>query len=122
LSYVFDDILSRLGVRGQKPPGGAPARDIVVSLADALGPTWGVERETDFVGDVSVVVMPVIDNPAMPTFILYEAGGQARVGTVRGDEWEADYGFDTVRQAATIGIIAAIDRLATPTADRGQWR
>jgi hypothetical protein len=104
---VFDDMLKHLRANDGRQPGAARVGDIVVSLTAALGPTWSVQREIDCVGEVSIVVMPVSDHPAVPTFILYEVGGQAHVGTIRQDEWQADQGFDTVQQAAIVGIIAA---------------
>ena len=112
---VFDDMLKHLRANDARPPGTARIGDIVVLLTAALGPAWNVQREIDCVGEVSIVVMPVSNHPAVPTFILYEAGGQAHVGTIRQDEWEADQGFDTVQQAAIAGIIAA----ANPTCGNG---
>ena len=105
MTPAFNDALRHI-----REPSLDIRRDIILSLSSALGSAWKVHREIDCVGDVSIVVMPASDDdPSMPTFVLYEAGGEARVGTIRRDEWQADQGFATVQQAAISGILTAVN-------------
>ncbi|HEY0182439.1 MAG TPA: hypothetical protein VGC09_06475 [Rhodopila sp.] len=115
VTHAFDSILHRLDAPGPRPNRQAPAGDIVLSLRKLLGSGWWVERETDYLGEISIVVLPATDQIELPMFMLYESGGLAHVATIRADEWEADRGFDTVPQAALIGIVAVIaDLTLTP--------
>jgi hypothetical protein len=82
-----------------------------VVLSATLGPTWGVYRETDCEGEVSIIVLPVADD-AKPAFLLYEKGGVARVATVAGDDWEGDQGYPSFHDAVA-AIITVCSWLTT---------
>ena len=91
--------------------GGLSPLDVVATLSAASAGAWEVERTVDPSGDVSVIVLPACDDPAMPTFMLYEEHGLARVATIRRDVWESDRAFLSCQQAAA-AIIAATAALA----------
>jgi hypothetical protein len=80
--------------------------DVVAALASALPSTWSVERECDPDGDLSIVVLPDRDEPAQPSFVLYEEDGLVQVGTVIGDAWHGKRTFPTCRRA--VGAIVAM--------------
>jgi hypothetical protein len=83
-------------------------------LSPILASTWEVVREIDPAGEVSIVVFSTADDLAMPTFILFEKGGQAVVATIRDDVWENEQGVASYRQAVS-AILAATTRVdATP--------
>ncbi len=85
--------------------------DAVASLSAAASDAWEVERMVDPAGEVSIIVLPTSDDPALPTFMLYEKHGQARVATIRDDVWESDVAFTSGRQAVA-AITAATEALA----------
>jgi hypothetical protein len=91
--------------------GGLSPLDVVATLSAASAGAWEIERAVDPSGDVSVMVLPACDDPAMPTFMLYEEHGLARVAIIRRDVWESDRAFLSCRQAAA-AIIAATTALA----------
>jgi hypothetical protein len=74
--------------------------DVVALLSAGSAGAWDVEPEVDPSGDVSIVVLPACDDPAMPTFLLYQKDGAARVATIRHEIWEDDRAFPGCRQAA----------------------
>jgi hypothetical protein len=77
------------------------APDQMARLALALAPRWQIERATDYLGAVSVVAVPFDDDPAEPTFMLYEADGNSHVATIMQDAWECDDAFETCGHAVT---------------------
>jgi hypothetical protein len=81
--------------------------DVLAVLSAALGSDWAVERETDSEGEISIIALPAEESNGTPTFVLYEKDGQARVATIRGDEWECDHGFNGFRQAVDAIIAEA---------------
>jgi hypothetical protein len=101
MAYVFDKDRTRTWLRGSASPC-----DVVALLSASLMPGWEVEREIDPTGDISIIVLSAIDDPAMPTFTLYESEGKAMVGTVTGDAWEKVHGFSNC-QRAVAAILAA---------------
>ena len=88
--------------------------DVVEALLESLQGDWLVERETDPAGDLSVIVMSVRDDAALPTFLLYEEDGLAQVATVSGDTWRSKSAYPTC-QRAVAAIAAAVERLAVAT-------
>jgi len=63
-------------------------------------------------GDVSIIVLPPSDDPALPTFImLYAEHGLARVSTIRRDVWESDQAFPSGRRAVA-AVMSATEALA----------
>lgn len=89
--------------------------DVIVSLSRALGPWWTVLRETDCEGEVTIVVLPLVDD-AKPAFVLYEKEGEARVAAVGGDDWEGDRGFPCFQEAVA-GIISEVARVSLGAQD-----
>ena len=83
-----------------------PQRDdtILQSIRAALGPTWSVEQEIDYLGEISIIAMPDDDEAAHPTLILFEKQGQAHVGVVHNDNWDSLIAFAT-RSAAVAALI-----------------
>jgi hypothetical protein len=92
---------------------GLSSPDVVASLSAGLADAWEVERAVDPSGDVTIIILPVLDAPGMPTFMLYEEDGLARVATIRRDVWESDQAFLSCPKAVA-AIIAA--RAALPAA------
>jgi len=95
----------------------AATLDAAAVLSAALAPKWSVQREVDYVGEVSIILLPAHDHPtiehrALPSFILFEKDGQARVATVTEDQWVADQGFRDIQPAVT-AIIAAAAAIST---------
>ena len=80
-------------------------------LTARLNANWIVEQTSDPMGEISIVVMPMSDDAAR-TYILFEAGGQARVGIVEDDAWQVEHDYQTLPQAAEHGILAAINARA----------
>jgi hypothetical protein len=81
-------------------------RDVVASLAAASAGAWEVEQNFDPAGDVSIIVVPVRDDPALPTFMLYVEHGLARVAVIRDDIWESDRAFPTGSKALAAMVAA----------------
>ena len=88
--------------------------DAIALLSPILASTWEVVREVDPVGEISVVVFSTADDPVMPTFILFEKGGQAVVAIIRDDVWESEQGFASYQQAISAILIEATTVDATP--------
>jgi hypothetical protein len=86
--------------------------DIVATLSKALGFAWIAQREIDWEGEVSVIVLAAGDDEAMPAFILYETDGLAHVATVKHDEWQTGRAYATAEEA-----VAAIVSLTAGTAE-----
>jgi len=85
--------------------------DVAASLSAVSAGAWEVERAVDPSGDVAIIVLPARDDPALPTFMLYEEHGLARVATIRRDVWESDQAFPSGCRAIA-AIIAATSALA----------
>jgi hypothetical protein len=88
------------------PRPAAPV-DPVAELSTALGLGWNIARQTDYMGEVSIITLPTEDNDARATFVLYEKDGLVHVGTVRADKWENDRAFTTFGQAVAMIIAEA---------------
>jgi hypothetical protein len=82
----------------------------VAELSTALGTGWSIEQQTDYMGEVAVVILPLEDDDTRPTFVLYEKGGLTRVGTVREDVWQGDRSFTTLNRAVAAIIAAATEQ------------
>lgn len=82
--------------------------DVVAALTSALPSCWTVEREFDPTDDLSIVVLPVRDESAQPTFILYEENGFVAVATVIADSWHGKQTFPTCRRAVEAIVAMAI--------------
>jgi hypothetical protein len=82
--------------------------DVVAALASALPSCWTVEREADPDGDLSIVVLPDCDEPAQPSFVLYEEDGFVQVATVIADTWHGKRTFPTCRRAVDAIVAMAI--------------
>jgi hypothetical protein len=89
--------------------------DVGATLTCALAPRWTVERELDPCGDLSIVILPLSDTAALPTFVLYEKDGLAQVSTFLGEDWLSRQAFRTCRRAVAVIIAAAA--LAAPPID-----
>ena len=87
-------------------------QDIALHLATRLNAGWIVEQTTDPMGEISIIVIPISDDPAARTYILFEAEGRARVGIVEDDVWQVEHDYKTPLQAVEHGILAAIDTQA----------
>jgi hypothetical protein len=111
MTHAIDTILSRTFPHASWLFASETPRDVIVALSEALGPMWGVYRETDCEGDVSIIVLP-LDDDAKPAFVLYERGGAARVATIAGDDWEGDRGYSGF-QDAVAAIITVCSWLTT---------
>jgi hypothetical protein len=81
--------------------------DIVAVLSEALGQEWEVERETDCQGEVSIILLPTIDDGTKPAFILFEKSGRTRVGTIMADKWQCDRGFESFGQGVDAVVAQA---------------
>jgi len=81
--------------------------DVVATLTSALAPAWTVEREVDPSGDLSIIVLPVVDDPSRPTFVLYEEDGLVQVSTLLGETWQNRQSFRTCQRAVAAIITAA---------------
>ena len=94
------------------PSGSRPTApvDPVAELSTALGTGWKIEQQTDYMGEVAVVILPFEDDDTKPTFILYQKAGLARVGTVREDVWQGDRSFTTLNRALAAIIAAATEQ------------
>ena len=93
--------------------------DDLVRLSAALTPQWQLERETDYLGEVSFVALPIADDPEMPAFILYRKAGQAHVATIRQDDWENDLAFATSQHAVNAMISRATTCRSVPRGSDG---
>jgi len=80
--------------------------DVVTSLAAARAGAWEVEQNFDPAGDMSIIVLPTSDDPTLPTFMLYEKHGLARVAVIRDDIWESDRAFPTGSKALAAMVAA----------------
>ncbi len=49
--------------------------DVAAALTSALTPFWTIEREVDPSGELTIIVLPVGDTEARPTFILCARSG-----------------------------------------------
>jgi hypothetical protein len=88
--------------------------DAIALLSPILASAWEVVREVDPAGEVSIVAFSTADDLAMPTFSLFEKGGQAVVATIRDDVWESEQGFASYRQAVSTILAEAMRVDATP--------
>jgi hypothetical protein len=88
--------------------------DVGATLTSALTPFWTVDREFDPSGDLSVIVLPVGDTGAHPSFVLYEQDAVVKVSTFLGEDWRSRRTFRTCRRAVDAIIEAA--SLAGPSA------
>ena len=95
------EMSSESAFRGTLPPW-QPCKldDSVFELTKALGPHWVIEPWTGCGGDLSIIVFARHDPNALPTFVLFEQDGVARVATVQNDEWARDRRFRSLRLAA----------------------
>lgn len=84
--------------------------DVADVLISELTPGWTVEREVDPSGELSIVVLPMLDTAARPSFVLYEEDGLVQVSIFRGEDWQRRQSFRTC-QRAVAAIIAAAGRL-----------
>jgi hypothetical protein len=89
--------------------------EVIALLEAGLTRDWEVTQEIDPVGEASIIVMPASDDPAKPSFLVYEMNGKARVATIRNDIWESERVF-----AASSEAVAAITAAATPI--RPSWQ
>lgn len=80
--------------------------DVMALLTAGVTHEWEVMQEIDPVGEISVIVMPALDGPAKPCFLLYEKNGHAQVATIRDDCWESDSTFASSAEAVA-AIVAA---------------
>jgi hypothetical protein len=85
--------------------------DFVASLSAVSAGAWEVEQMVDPSGEVSIVMFPACDDPALPTFMLFEENGLARVATIRHDVWESDQTYLSNHQAVA-AIMAATAALS----------
>ena len=106
MNHMIDPVLSKAPAAFPWLPATDPKHDACDVLAEALGPMWSVHCEVDCEGEVSIVVLPD-DGDIGPAFLLYENGGQARVGTVSGDEWTSRESFSDIQAAITAIIVKA---------------
>jgi hypothetical protein len=76
---------------------GAAVPDV---LSEALGPRWCVQKEVDYEGEVSIIVLPA-DDDVGPVFILWQTDDQVHVATVRDDKWEARESHSSIQTAVS---------------------
>lgn len=76
-------------------------------LSAGLSGAWDVTLSVDPDGETSVVVAPVDDDPATPSYILFQKDGQAWVGTVKTDAWQSEQRFTTYEDAVAAIVSAA---------------
>lgn len=88
------------------PASALTPSDVVAAQATASSGAWDVEHAFDPTGDLSIMVLPTCDDPALPTFLLYQEHGLARVATIRREIWESDQAFPSGRRAVA-AIVAA---------------
>jgi hypothetical protein len=88
--------------------------DVAASLSAVFAGVWDVEHAVDPSGDESIVVLPVCDDPALPTFVLYEGHGVPRLATIRRDVWESDQAFPSGQRAVAAIMTAATSAAAPP--------
>jgi hypothetical protein len=99
------------------PQPAAPV-DPVAELSTALGSGWNIARQTDYMGEVSIIAHPTEHNDARATFVFYEKDCLVHVGTVRADKWENDRGFTTFGQAVAMIITEATTlSISSPAAE-----
>jgi hypothetical protein len=106
MTHAIDNILSRTFPQAPWLFAAGSRCDVITVLSEALGPKWRICRETDYEGDVSIIVLPLDDDVA-PTFVLYEKRGVTCVATVTGDNWDGNQGFACFQEAA-VAIITAV--------------
>jgi hypothetical protein len=82
--------------------------DVAAALTRALTPAWTVDRETDPSGEVSIVMLPVFQAQARPTFVLYEEDGLVQVSTFAGEDWQRRQSFRTCQRAVAAIIATAL--------------
>ena len=87
--------------------------DVIASLTAASTDAWEVEQTVDPFGEVSIIVLPRDDDPALPTFMLYEGDGVARVATIRHEAWESEKAYHSSRRAVA-AIIAETAAISSP--------
>jgi hypothetical protein len=107
---VIDDrspqtLKTQAWLRANRPP-----LEVIALLEAGLTPDWEVKQEIDPFGEASLIVMPACDDPAKPSFLFYEMGGEARVATIRDDIWVSERVHATSSEA-----VAAITAAAAST-------
>jgi hypothetical protein len=108
---AFDGLRAKTLDGQAKPEVVLSPFDIAASLSEAAAGAWEVEHAVDPSGEVAIIVLPARDDPALPTFMLYQEHGLARVATIRRDIWESDQAFPSGRRAVA-AIIAVTSALA----------
>jgi hypothetical protein len=99
-----------LALQALPPPSLLPY-DAATALRAAAAGNWVIEHAVDPAGEESVIVLPAHDDPDLPTFLLYEEHGLARLAVIRGDIWESDQAFPSGSRAVT-AILAATAAVA----------
>jgi hypothetical protein len=87
--------------------------NVIAALTTALAPHWTVDRERDPSGELAVIVLPVTDTPARPTFVLYEDNGLVQVLTFLGEDWQKRQTFLTCPRAVSAIIATAARPIRT---------
>jgi hypothetical protein len=100
--------------RRTRPEAALSPIEAAASLAAASSGAWEIEHAIDPAGEESIIILPTSDDPALPTFMLYEEHGLARVATIRRDVWERDQAYLSGRRAveAILAATAAFKRAA----------
>jgi hypothetical protein len=112
--HVIDRPCAKTPAGWTGPSAALSQLNVAASLSKAFAGAWDVEHAVDPSGDVSIVVLPVCDDPALPTFMLYEEHGVPRVATIRRDVWESDQAFPSGQRAAAAIVTAALSAAAPP--------
>ena len=111
MAHVINETSGQQLAEESSTQAGRSASDVMVWLSAGASGAWEVEQEIDPAGEVSVIVHPTYDDPALPTFVLYEKDGGARVAVVRHDVWETERVFSSCEQAAS-SIIALTEAVS----------
>jgi hypothetical protein len=100
-----------IGERGVQARNRHKLADFVASLSAASAGAWEVEHVVDPSGEASIIMFPACGDPALPTFMLFEENGLARVATIRHDVWENDQAYLSNHQAVA-AVMAATAALS----------
>lgn len=112
-----DQLPSATGSYDRRQATGLTPR-IAASLQAALTPGWVAERIIEPLGEVAIVVLPADDDPALPSFLLYETATAARVAVILADRWEAEQEH-AGRDDAVTALVALAAAARTATAGHG---
>ncbi len=88
--------------------GGSGITGAAAYLRASLPPAWQVEDHFDPHGELSLIVLPADDDPALPTFLLHHRMQTPHVAMILNDTWGAEQAFTQWPDAAAAIVAMAL--------------